>query len=141
MPGAAALRAQACVVAAAFGLLWAALLLTAGGDERTTWSRLVTDTLVLALASLLALALVRGSGSEPEDAARNARAALIALAGALFGLLLFWTGASVVLGTAVFLLAGPHLRPLAWTGAAIAALNALYFPVVAVLEYAPGVPG
>ena len=111
MPGAAALRAQACVVAAAFGLLWAALLLTAGGDERTTWSRLVTDTLVLALA------------------------------GALFGLLLFWTGASVVLGTAVFLLAGPHLRPLAWTGAAIAALNALYFPVVAVLEYAPGVPG
>jgi hypothetical protein len=46
-----------------------------------------------------------------------------------------------VLGVAVVLLSGPFLRPLAYTGAAIALANALYFPIVTVLELAPGLPG
>lgn len=71
----------------------------------------------------------------------NSKAALTALAAALFGLLLFWTGAGVVLGVAVFLLSWPYLPQLAYAGAAIAVANALYFPIDTVVEFAPGLPG
>ena len=92
----------------------------------TSWGRVIVDTALLAVASALALALVRAGAAQEERF--NSKAALAALAAALFGLLLFWTGAAVVLGAAVFLLAWPYLKPLAYTGAGIALLNALYFP-------------
>jgi hypothetical protein len=133
------LRVQTIAVAATFALLWAELFLTADADEPNTWAGVITDTLVLALASLLALALVRSGPAGPDDPP-NPKAALIALGGALFGLLLFWTGAGVVLGVAVFLLSWPWLRPLAYTGAAIALANVLYFPIDTLMEFAPGVP-
>ncbi len=134
------LRVQALAVAVTFALLWAELFLTADAEDPNTWTGVITDTAVLAVASLLALALVRRGESE-EDGRLNAKAALIALGGALFGLLLFWTGASVVLGVAVFLLSWPYIRPLAYTGAAIALADVLYFPIDTVMEFAPGLPG
>jgi hypothetical protein len=140
VPPGVKLRIQALAVAATFALLWAELFLTADADEPNTWARVITDTVVLALASLLALALVRRAPAGPDDPP-NPRAALTALAGALFGLLLFWTGTGLVLGVAVFLLSWPWLRPLAYTGAAIALANALYFPMDVVVDFAPGVPG
>jgi hypothetical protein len=140
VPPGVKLRIQALAVAATFALLWAELFLTADADEPNTWAGVITATLVLALASFLALALVRSGPAGPDDPP-NPKAALIALAAALFGLLLFWTGAGLVLGVAVFLLAWPWLRPLAYTGAAIAVASALYFPIAVFVEYAPGVPG
>lgn len=124
-----------------FALLWSELYLTADADEPNTWAGVITDTAVLVVASLLALALVRRSRTEEEGAGMNAKAALIALGGALFGLLLFWTGAGVVLGIAVFLLSWPYFRALAYAGATIAVANALYFPIDTMLEFAPGLPG
>jgi hypothetical protein len=126
-------------IVATFALLWTELFLTADADDPTTWVGVITDTAVLAVASALALALV-ARGPSDLDAPPNPKAALAALGGALFGLLLFWTGAGVVLGVAVFLLAWPWLRPLAYTGAAIAIANALYFPMDTMLEFAPGAP-
>jgi hypothetical protein len=134
------LRIQALVVAVTFALLFADLLLTADAEDPNTWRRMITDTLVLAVASGLALALVARAPADVDDPP-NQKAALAALAGALFGLLLFWTGAGVVLGVAVFLLSWPWLPPLAYTGAAIAIANALYFPSDTMLEFAPGLPG
>ena len=134
------LRLQALAVAATFALLWADLFLTADADEPNSWARVITDTAVLAVGSLLAVALVRRAPSE-EDDRLNPRAALAALAGALFGLLLFWTGAGVVLGVAVLLLSWPTIRPLAYTGATIAIANVLYFPIDTIVEFAPGLPG
>jgi hypothetical protein len=133
-------RIQALVVAAMFALLWGTLLLTANAAEPNTWARVLTDTAVLGVASALSLALVRRAPAE-EDAPMNSKAALTALAGALFGLLLFWTGAGVVLGAAVFLLSWPYLPQLAYVGAAIALLNALYFPIETYGQFAPGLPG
>jgi hypothetical protein len=126
-------------IVATFALLWAELFLTADAEDPNTWEGVITDTAVLAVASALALALV-ARGPADLDAPPNPKAALAALGGALFGLLLFWTGAGVVLGVAVFLLAWPWLRPLAYTGAAIAIANALYFPMDTMLEFAPGAP-
>jgi hypothetical protein len=134
------LRLQTLAVAATFALLWGDLFLTADADDPTTWAGVITATAVLAVASLLALALVRRAPTD-ADAPPNQKAALTALAGALFGLLLFWTGAAVVLGVAVVLLSWPWLRPMAYTGAAIAIVNALYFPIALILEFAPGLPG
>jgi hypothetical protein len=134
-------RIQAIVVATTFALLWGELFFTADADEPNTWAGAITNTAILAAASVLALALVRSRRTEAEDAGMNAKAALIALGGALFGLLLFWTGAGVVLGVAVFLLAWPFFRPLAYTGATIAVANASYFPIDTMLEFAPGLPG
>ena len=131
------LRWTGLVAAGTSVLLWAELFLTADADEPNTWTGVITDTIVLAVATVVALLVVSWGTS---GVGRERKAAIVALVLTILAAVPFWTGAATVLGVATFLLARSVSRPVGVAGAVIGAAIAVFLIVETVVSFAPGVP-